>query len=109
LEADQVVATDPPAGTEITTGDVITITVSNGEIPQDILLPDWTGLTLQETLEAIRQLELRTGIVTTPNPVYTPHAQLEAERVITTDPPAGTEITTGDVITITVSNGQVPN
>ena len=109
LEAERVITTDPPAGTEITTGDIITITVSNGEIPQDILLPDWTGLTLEETLEAIRQLELRTGIVITAAPVYAPHAQLEAERVITTDPPAGTEITTGDVITITVSNGQVPN
>ncbi|MYD40676.1 MAG: PASTA domain-containing protein [Acidimicrobiia bacterium] len=104
-----MITTDPPAGTQITTGDTITITVSNGEIPQDILLPDWTGLTLEQTLQAIRQLQLRTGIVITPTPVYAPHAQLEAERVITTDPPAGTQITTGDTITITVSNGQVPN
>ena len=43
-----------------------------------------------------------------PDLVYAPHAQLEADHVITTDPPPGTLITTGDQITITLSDGQVP-
>ena len=108
LEADRVITTDPPAGTQITTGDQITITLSDGQAPQNTLLPDWTGLTLEETLESIRQLEIRTGLVVVPDLAYAPHAQLEADRVITTDPPAGTQITTGDQITITLSEGQVP-
>ncbi len=109
LEVDRVITTEPAPETEITSGDVITIILSNGETPDTILIPDWTGLTINEVLEEIRQLEQETGLLIVPDVTYAPHQELENDRVITTEPAPETEITSGDVITIILSNGETPD
>ena len=105
---DQLIDTDPPAGTEITSGDQVTIVISTGQAPDTVELPDWGGLTIAQVLEDIGRLEEETGIVLTPDVTYAPHPDLEAERVISTDPPAGTALGSGASVTIVLSTGQPP-
>ncbi len=107
LESERVITTEPAPGTEITSGDQIVIILSNGETPN--LLPDWTGLTITEVLDDIRQMEQETGLLIVPDVTYAPHQELESERVITTEPAPGTEITSGDQVVIILSNGETPN
>ena len=108
LASDQVIGTQPQPGAEITSGDQVTITLSSGEAPSSIALPDWTGLTIAEVLADIQRLQEETGISLIPNVIYAPHAELAAERVIGTQPLPGAEITSGDQVTITLSNGEQP-
>ena len=60
-------------------------------------------------MEEIRRLEQETGLLIVPDVTYAPHQELEVDRVITTEPAPGTEITSGDVITIVLSNAETPD
>ena len=109
LASDLVISTEPAPATEIFSGDLVTITLSTGEAPSTVLLPDWTGLTITEVLQDIQRLGEETGVSVIPEVVYAPHADLEAERVIGTEPGPGVEIASGAQVTITLSNGETPD
>ena len=108
LASDQVIGTEPAAATEISSGDLVTIILSTGEAPSAVLLPDWTGLTIGEVLEDIQRIQEETGVSLIPDVIYSPHAEFEAERVISTEPGPGVEISSGAQVTITLSNGETP-
>ena len=109
LASDLVISTEPAPATEIFSGDLVTITLSTGEAPSTVLLPDWTGLTITEVLQDIQRLGEETGVSVIPEVVYAPHDDLEAERVIGTEPGPGVEIASGAQVTITLSNGETPD
>jgi penicillin-binding protein 1A len=108
LASDRVITTDPAPGTEVSTGSQVTVTLSNGQTANAVLLPDWTGLTIAAVLEDIQRLQDEVGVSVIPNVVYAPHAELEAERVISTDPGPGAAIASGQQVTITLSSGEAP-
>ena len=108
LASDQVIGTEPAAATEISSGDLVTIILSTGEAPSAVLLPDWTGLTIGEVLEDIQRIQEETGVSLIPDVIYSPHAEIEADRVISTEPGPGVEISSGAQVTITLSNGETP-
>lgn len=108
LASDRVITTDPPPRAEVSSGAQVTVTLSNGQTASTVPLPDWAGLTIAAVLEDIQRLQEETGISVIPNVVYAPHAELEAERVISTDPESGAAISSGQQVTITLSNGEAP-
>ncbi len=106
---DQVISTDPTPGTEILSGDQVTVVLSTGQAPDAVVLPDWTGLTLAEVLDDLRRLEQETGVALAPNVIYAPHPTLESERVISTDPTPGAAVPSGGQVTIVLSTGVPPD
>ena len=108
LASDRVITTDPPPDTEVSSGAAVILTLSNGQTPSTVPLPDWTGLTIAAVLEDIQRLQEETGVSVIPNVVYEPHAELEAERVIGTEPGPATAIFSGEQVTIILSNGEAP-
>ena len=64
---------------------------------------------LPTVLDDTRLLEQETGLLMILDVVYAPHLELEADQVITTEPAPGTEITSGDLITIVLSNAETPD
>ncbi len=88
-----VVAQSPEPGSTVSQGTFVTIFVSTGEIPV-APLPNLIGMTIDEAIEVVRDFELNSGVklslfqekvdVTDPNQV---------DRIVSTNPPPGTEIT----------------
>ncbi len=79
-------------GATVRQGAFVTIWVSTGEIPVGDL-PDLAGLTVEEALDVIREFELDTGlkITLTQQKVGTPNQDL-VDRIIETNPPAGSSL-----------------
>ncbi len=67
--AGEVISQDPGAGTEVDAGSRVTITVSTG--PEQVSVPDVTGLPVADARRALKQaglkVEERTSVVTDPN------------------------------------------
>ena len=96
VEPGRVIATEPPAGTEVECNSLVTVVVSKGQ--KLITLPDVLG-DQQEVAEA--QLE-RAGFVVD---VDTRDADEEEGTVIGQDPGAGSELPKGERVTLIVSTG----
>jgi penicillin-binding protein 1A len=80
------------AGATVRQGSFVTIWVSTGEIPVGAL-PDLAGLTVEEALDVIRDFERETGlkITLTQQRVGTSNQDL-VDRIVETNPPAGTSL-----------------
>jgi len=80
------------AGATVRQGSFVTIWVSTGEIPAGAL-PDLAGMTVEEALDVIRDFELETGlkITLTQQRVGTSNQDL-VDRIVETNPPAGTSL-----------------
>ncbi|MDP9144460.1 MAG: PASTA domain-containing protein [Actinomycetota bacterium] len=80
------------AGATVRQGSFVTIWVSTGEIPVGDL-PDLAGMTVEEALDVIREFELDTGVKInlTQQKVGTPNQDL-VDRIIETNPPAGSSL-----------------
>jgi eukaryotic-like serine/threonine-protein kinase len=95
-----VVAEDPPAGTSVPVGSKITLSVSKG--PATTQIPDVTGQN-QAAAEAILS-----GAGLTPAVIYDPVTDPSQDGIVqSTDPPAGSDAKSGEVVTIHV--GQLQN
>ncbi len=94
--SDQEIAVDTP----------IALTVSSG--PEQVQVPDVTGVTEQEANRRLRQANLAVGNVAREDSDDVPQGE-----VIRTDPPAGDEVDQGTVVDLVVSRGsptaQVPD
>ena len=103
-DVDYVFSTDPPAGTEIKTGQTITLNVSSGKQIIKDEMPELIGKTKQEAediLNAKKEVMLALDIQI----VEESSLDIQAGKVIRTEPAAASEIQTGDTIKVYVSSG----
>ena len=90
-----IVLTEPAAGVTVQRGQAVTIYYNPVKTP--FALDDMTGKTQEEAVALLQGLGLVVTVVTEENP------DVEAGKVIRTDPAAGAQVKQGDPITIVVS------
>ncbi len=95
-----VIAMSPAPGTRVPAGTPIDLVVSSG--PDLVTLEDLTGLTEREATSKLAQLGLSWEISERFSD------EVEAGRVIETDPVADTQLEPGSVVTLVVSKGPEP-
>ncbi|MDJ0377431.1 Stk1 family PASTA domain-containing Ser/Thr kinase [Cryobacterium sp. PH31-L1] len=100
VPADQVIRTDPPAGTIVNPSDVIKVFVSTGPVP--VAVPDVTNQTITDAQAAIEALGFVSGSVTAEN-----SPTVAADVVLRTDPAAASAQFAGDTVNYIVSSGLV--
>jgi serine/threonine-protein kinase len=97
VKKDFAVRTVPPEGEEVTKGTRVRLLVSSG--PEQIAVPDVTGLSRESAEARLRDDGFAVAV-----------AQQESDApegdVISQSPSAGTEMTRGETVTITVSTGR---
>jgi eukaryotic-like serine/threonine-protein kinase len=92
-----VIAETPPAGSEVGKGTHVTIAVSTG--PGSSALPNVVGLTSGQATSKLKTAGFKPSTETEPS------SSVSDGRVISTDPPAGTELQAGSQVTVVVSSG----
>ena len=102
---DSVTEQDPIAGEKVDEGSTIVLTVSSG--PSIVEVPNVAGQTLRQARTALESA----GLIV--NPAFRFNDTVPKDRVIGTEPAAGTRLQTGAGITLVVSKGtnrvEVPN
>ncbi|HEY7874326.1 MAG TPA: Stk1 family PASTA domain-containing Ser/Thr kinase [Actinomycetota bacterium] len=95
---DQVLEQDPAAGEPVDEGSTVTLVVSGG--PRQTTVPDVVDLSEAEAEELLDESGLRVGTVT-------PEAsdEIEPGNVISSDPPANTEVDRGSKVHLVISSG----
>ncbi len=89
---------DPDAREEAREGDTVTLFVSEG--PQQVEVPDLTGLTVDEAEDALRDADLRLGEVT-----RAPNEEFEEGLIFDQSPDANEEVDARRRVDVTVSEG----
>ncbi|HEV3318383.1 MAG TPA: Stk1 family PASTA domain-containing Ser/Thr kinase [Solirubrobacteraceae bacterium] len=92
-----VISAMPPVGSVVGKGTRVTIAVSTG--PGSSPLPDVAGLTAAQATAKLQEAGFK------PITEKQPSATVAGGRVISTDPPAGTEAQAGSSVTVLVSSG----
>ena len=95
----QVVSQDPDPGKTVKSERLVTIYVSKGG--EDLDMPDLAGLSKSAATEKIQKAGLILGSV------YEKYADEEPGTVLSHDPAAGTKISRGQTIDLTISRGMV--
>ena len=96
-EAGTVVFQEPSSGTELASGEAVTITVSTG--PGQIFVPDVRGQTLSEAIQTLIGHGFRVGERREPS------ATVPAGEIIDTDPAHGFPISAGLEVFVIISDG----
>ncbi|WP_035902863.1 Stk1 family PASTA domain-containing Ser/Thr kinase [Knoellia subterranea] len=97
---DQVISTDPKAGTQLKPGAAVALTVSKG--PQPIKVTDFTGKPLAEAKAALE----KEGLVVEESGPQENHDTIPAGSIIRQDPASG-DLFKGDKVSVVVSKGPV--
>ena len=97
-----VISTEPAPGTVLTPGQDVKIVVSKGKEIKEAEMPNLEGEKFEQAKKMLEDQKLDLEIV----PVYAPNETYDADYVFSTDPPAGTEIKTGQTIILNVSSGK---
>ena len=92
-----IVRTDPPAGTEVQTDQLVNVYYNPTNDP--FAMPDVSTLAQADAENQLRALGLEVVVTTEENP------DVEEGKVIRTQPAAGTDVKQGDTVTIVVSGG----
>ena len=93
-EENQVISTDPPPDSLVLRGDKVNLTISRGPLP--FLMPDLTGLSIEDARDRLKGLKLEIGELT-----YTSTSPL-CNTVILQSPGAGQEVKQGDVVNLII-------
>ena len=101
VPAGQVVSQNPTAGSKVKEQRLVTIYVSKGG--EEIEMPDLTGLSKSDAEAQLKKMGLKLGSV------YEKYSNEEAGTVIKQDPKAGTKISRGQTVDLTVSKGKQSN
>ncbi|MDG4765199.1 PASTA domain-containing protein [Solwaraspora sp. WMMD406] len=101
VAADLVLAQEPPSTSRIVRGGEIVLTLSLG--PERYQVPDVVGKTLD-----LAQVDLEKARLTIEQAPDRYDDNLPAGVVLSVDPPVGTEVKPGDLVTVTVSKGRAP-
>ena len=88
----------PKGGTTVKDNASITLTVSSGSEP--VTIPDLAGSSQEDAEAALTNLGL------TPKSTSVPSDTVDKGTVISTDPPANTQVKKGDSVTVLVSSGK---
>ena len=88
-----VIAVSPVAGTKVAADDVVTVVIA-----QPYTVPDVLGLTEEAAVAALERAGLDATIS------YVPSDEVDAGRVVATDPVAGTELREGHGVEVSVSS-----
>lgn len=99
IQDGRVMRTDPPAGTVVSKGTVITLFVSNGPDTKKIEMPDLVGKTLEQARQILERNQLNDGNIT-----YVESDKPKGE-IIEQSVEAGIQVTTGTSIHLMVSQG----
>jgi serine/threonine-protein kinase len=94
-----VVSTDPKAGSQLASGKTVSITVSSG--PKMYAIPELRNSSFDAALSRLTKLGL--NVATTPT--KQPDDTVPVNKVIGTDPKAGSQVTDKQRVTILVSTG----
>ncbi|HET9654013.1 MAG TPA: PASTA domain-containing protein, partial [Kineosporiaceae bacterium] len=97
-----VITTDPQAGQEIRRGGGVVLVFSDG--PPRVGVPDVTGLTADQAAEKLAAGYLKTNT----NRDWQFDDATPKGNVISTDPPANSQVDNGAVVTLTISKGPQP-
>jgi serine/threonine-protein kinase len=100
IPADQIIRTDPIAGTTVGDRQMITVYVSSGA--SVVKVPSLTGLTEAEAAGVLASFKLTLGTIT-----QGPSANVAAGKVIETLPALNTDIAEGSAVNLIISNGKV--
>ncbi len=92
-EKGTVIAVSPVAGTKVNAEDVVTLVVA-----QPYTVPDVVGLAEDAALAALERAGLSGNVS------YVPSEDVDAGRVVATDPAAGTELREGQAVEVSVSS-----
>lgn len=98
VPAGQVVSQNPTAGSKVKEQRLVTIYVSKGG--EEIEMPALTGLSKSDAEAQLKKMGLKLGSV------YEKYSNEEAGTVIKQDPKAGTKISRGQTVDLTVSKGK---
>ncbi|SFT47259.1 serine/threonine protein kinase [Selenomonas sp. GACV-9] len=98
VPAGTVVSQNPEAGAKVKEERLVTIYVSKGG--ESMEMPDLKGLSRTDAEEKLKKMGLKIGSI------YERNSDEEAGTVIATDPRAGSKITKGQSVDITVSKGK---
>lgn len=97
---DQVLRSDPAAGTRVPENTSITLYVSSGA--QLILVPSLLGMTEEQAKVALTNAKLNIGTITQAN-----SASALLGQVTATDPLTNAQVTPGTLVNLVISNGKV--
>lgn len=100
---DHVISQDPVATQKVAKGSTVKIVISNGPEIKETEVPDLRGKTQQEASAALTNVKLNLGNT---SEEYSP--TVEAGRVISQSTSAGTKVTEGSTVDITISKGPEP-
>ena len=92
-----VIGETPPAGSVVGKGTHVTISVSTG--PGSSALPNVVGQTSAQAVSRLKMAGFKPSTETQPS------ATVSSGRVISTDPPAGTELQAASQVSVVVSSG----
>jgi serine/threonine-protein kinase len=95
-----VISQDPTAGAQVSVGSTVTVVLSSGA--DTVPVPDLAGLTQQQARDALKAAGLLVGNVTTQD-----SKDVARDRIISTNPPAGSELARDTEVSLVVSTGQV--
>ena len=96
-----VLGANPSAGTKVPKGSAVTLTVSSG--PSDVRVPSLIGLGQNQASNLLGSVGLNVGNISQGTSV-----NYSAGEVISSSPPAGTQVKPGSSVDITVSTGTPP-
>jgi serine/threonine-protein kinase len=94
-----VLNTDPRPGITQPKGSTVKLIVSSGKAK--VLVPDETGRSVNDALRDLQQAGLQAKVVRQAS-------EQPVDAVLSSDPPAGTQVDKGTVVTLTVSSGPAP-
>ncbi|WP_194816643.1 Stk1 family PASTA domain-containing Ser/Thr kinase [Nocardia sp. XZ_19_385] len=94
-----VIATQPLGGSRIDKGSTVTLVVSTG--PQQVPVPRLDGMTQQQAEQVLNSQGLRMD----PNVQRKPSSQQEKDKVIGTEPSAGSKVDLDEAIIVTLGDG----
>jgi len=97
VQSGTVIAETPPAGSVVGKGTHVTIAVSTG--PGSSALPNVVGQAAGQATSRLKSAGFK------PTTESQPSSSVSDGRVISTDPPAGTELQAGSQVTVVVSSG----
>jgi serine/threonine-protein kinase len=100
ISLDQVISTDPIAGTRVPENTSITVIVSSGA--QLVLVPSLLGMTEEQAKVALGNAKLNIGTITQANSAATALGQVTA-----TDPLVNAQVAPGTTVNLVISNGKV--
>ena len=100
IPLDQVISTDPIAGTRVPENTSITVVVSSGA--QLVLVPSLLGMTEEQAKVALSNAKLNIGTITQANSAATALGQVTA-----TDPLVNAQVAPGTTVNLVISNGKV--